>query len=68
MMKSEGYHLDILYKKYIEKLGVINAAPTFNTHLHRLQCRCHQPKMNFAGGSKVLSSYPLSPNGGRGVG
>ena len=36
-------------------MRVINAAPTFNTHLHRLESLCHQPKMNFASASKVFS-------------
>jgi hypothetical protein len=41
-------HLDSLYKEHLEKLRVFNAAPTFNTHLHRLESLCHQPKMTFA--------------------
>lgn len=38
-------------KEHPGKLRVINAAPTFNTHLHRLESLCHQPKMTFARGS-----------------
>jgi hypothetical protein len=56
-MKSEGYHLDILYKVHLEKLGVINAVPVFNTHLHRLESLCHQPKMNFASASRVRNFW-----------
>jgi hypothetical protein len=40
--KYEGYHLDILYKEHLAKLRVINAAPRFNSHLHRLESLCHQ--------------------------
>jgi hypothetical protein len=41
-------------KEHLEKLRVINAAPNFNTHLHRLESLCHQPKMNFASASIVM--------------
>ncbi|HLD46195.1 MAG TPA: hypothetical protein VJA64_00120, partial [Desulfobaccales bacterium] len=47
----EGHHLDILYKEHLEKLRLVNAAPTFNTHLHRLESLCHQTKMNYASAS-----------------
>jgi hypothetical protein len=59
MMKSEGYHLDILYKEHLEKLWVINAAPTFNTHLHRLESLCHQP---CAGHAQQLGGESPLPN------
>jgi hypothetical protein len=41
-------------KEHLEKLRVTNTAPNFNTHLHRLESLCHQPKMNFAGASMVM--------------
>ncbi|MDO9532898.1 MAG: hypothetical protein Q7O12_12310 [Deltaproteobacteria bacterium] len=46
-----GYNYDILDKDHLVTLVVINAGPAFNTHLHRPESLCHQPKMNFAGTS-----------------
>ena len=39
------------HKEHLGELRVINVAPTCNTHLHRLESLCHQPKMNFASAS-----------------
>jgi hypothetical protein len=43
--------LIFFHKEHLGKLRLINAAPTFNTLLHRLESLCHQPEMNFASAS-----------------
>jgi hypothetical protein len=43
--------LIFFHKEHLGELRVINVAPTCNTHLHRLESLCHQPKMNFASAS-----------------
>ena len=40
--------LIFFHKEHLGELRVINVAPTCNTHLHRLESLCHQPKINFA--------------------
>jgi hypothetical protein len=43
--------LIFFHKGHLGTLRLINAVPSFNTHLHRLESLCHQPKMNFASAS-----------------
>jgi hypothetical protein len=44
--------LIFFHKEHLGELRVINVAPTCDTHLHRLESLCHQPKMNFTSASK----------------